>query len=48
MDNTAASSEVFPGGSHPLSFAAVRDLLRAKSGWQLDRQIGQGGFAQVY
>jgi hypothetical protein len=48
MDNTAASSEVFPGGSHPLSFAAVRDLLRAKSGWHLDRQVGQGGFAQIY
>jgi serine/threonine protein kinase/Tol biopolymer transport system component len=48
MDNVVHSSQGFPGGSDPLSFAAVLDQLRAKHGWRLDRQIGQGGFAQVY
>jgi len=48
MDNVVHSSQGFPGGSDPLSFVAVLDQLRAKHGWRLDRQIGQGGFAQVY
>jgi serine/threonine protein kinase len=48
MDNVVHSSQVFPGGSDPLSFVAVLDQLRAKHGWRLDRQIGQGGFAHVY
>jgi serine/threonine protein kinase len=48
MDNVVHSSQGFPGGSDPLSFVAVLDQLRAQHGWRLDRQIGQGGFAQVY
>ena len=48
MDNVVHSSEGFPDGSDSLSFAAVLDQLRAQHGWRLDRQIGQGGFAQVY
>jgi serine/threonine protein kinase len=48
MDNVVQSSQGFPGGSDPLSFVAVLDQLRAKHGWRLDRQIGQGGFAHVY
>jgi len=48
MDNISLSSEGFSDVSDQLSFAGVLDLLRSKHGWRLDRQIGQGGFAQVY